>query len=319
MVRKAVKTILSCSLVMLLVVVVPVTSYGEYGAGTTTDLLNRMGLGYGVDYDTLKAEYTASYEKYLDIVNRTVLVESYNSLVALGQEHSDDAKKTLEFSINELYAANEAIRNKIKNQNPFNLSALISLDAQHKNNVVKINKLYNLLDSYDSLSLMEMPQGLGESAQELSEARERVDAASGTVLGEVDAIKHPLDNEMYITSHFGRRVNPITLKGEQMHNGTDFRAKTGTKVLAQFNGTVLSTGYDYSIGNYVRLSHGDGIVTIYGHLSKVLVSEGDTVTQYGVIALSGNSGANTTGPHLHLGLYINGVPYNIEGLYKGVT
>lgn len=96
------------------------------------------------------------------------------------------------------------------------------------------------------------------------------------------------------------------------HRGLDINASLGTPVYAIGNGTVIQAGWHYSYGNYIEIQHKDGIVSLYGHNSQLLVSVGDTVKQGDEIALIGSTG-NSTGNHLHLEIQVNGVlndPYN---------
>ena len=104
-----------------------------------------------------------------------------------------------------------------------------------------------------------------------------------------------------ITSPFGERE-------EGYHWGLDIAVSNGTEVLAAAAGTVaeagwLSDGYGWG----VRLAHGKGLTTVYGHCSEVLVSAGDRVERGEIIALSGSSG-NSTGPHLHFEVRTEGEP-----------
>ena len=108
----------------------------------------------------------------------------------------------------------------------------------------------------------------------------------------------------YITSPFGMRYHPI-LKVNKMHTGIDIRAASGTKIFAANSGTVIKAGWNNSYGNVVMIDHGGGIVTLYAHNSKLLVSTGDVVSKGQNIALSGSTG-NSTGPHLHFEVRVNG-------------
>jgi len=85
------------------------------------------------------------------------------------------------------------------------------------------------------------------------------------------------------------------------HWGLDFRVPTGTPVEAMNDGTVLLARPLYYEGNFVVLDHGQGLLTIYMHLSEFKVKEGDQVKRGQVIALSGGTG-RATGPHLHVGV-----------------
>ena len=106
-----------------------------------------------------------------------------------------------------------------------------------------------------------------------------------------------------ITSRYGQRSSGN-------HKGLDIAADTGTPIVAAAAGTVTFSGYDnYGLGYCVKISHGNGIVTIYGHCSKLYVTSGQTVARGEVIAAVGSTG-NSTGPHLHLEIRQNGVPQN---------
>jgi len=110
------------------------------------------------------------------------------------------------------------------------------------------------------------------------------------------------------TSPFGYRVNPISGVNE-LHSGLDMAAPTGSQVLAAAAGqvTVATDLGNRSYGRYVKISHPDGIDTIYGHMSQILVHEGQTVTAGQVIGLVGATG-NATGPHLHFEVRVNAQP-----------
>ena len=88
------------------------------------------------------------------------------------------------------------------------------------------------------------------------------------------------------------------------HNGLDFAMPTGTSVLAAADGKVVATGNNgrYAYGRWIAIDHGNGIVTMYGHLSSVVKSKGSTVKRGDTIAKSGNTG-NSTGPHLHFTVF----------------
>lgn len=100
-----------------------------------------------------------------------------------------------------------------------------------------------------------------------------------------------------ITSRFGNRPDPF-FGGLAMHAGIDFRAPTGTEIRSTGGGKVVTAGFSGGYGNMVEVDHGLGLSTRYGHMSRILVSEGDTVEPGQLIGLSGSTG-RSTGPHLH--------------------
>ncbi|MGN1188491.1 MAG: M23 family metallopeptidase, partial [Lachnospiraceae bacterium] len=108
---------------------------------------------------------------------------------------------------------------------------------------------------------------------------------------------NPLSS-MYVTSSFGYRTHPTSGQANSFHTGVDLYVPTGTAVKASCGGTVTLAGWNGGYGLCVDISHGNGLVTRYGHLSSIEVSVGQTVTQGQRIALSGATG-NVTGPHLH--------------------
>ncbi len=107
-----------------------------------------------------------------------------------------------------------------------------------------------------------------------------------------------------VTSEFGNRLHPI-LKVYKLHTGIDIGAAAGTNVLAANSGTVIKAGWNNSYGNVIMIDHGGGIVTLYAHNSKLLVTTGDVIARGQVIALVGSTG-NSTGPHIHFEVRVNG-------------
>ncbi|MCM1266929.1 MAG: M23 family metallopeptidase [Bacteroidales bacterium] len=111
-----------------------------------------------------------------------------------------------------------------------------------------------------------------------------------------------------LSSGFGRRKAP-TRGASTYHKGVDWATPVGTAVMASCTGTVAKAGWGSGYGYVVYINHSDGRQTRYGHLSKVLVKQGQTVTQGQKIALSGNTGVST-GPHVHFEILINGTQVN---------
>lgn len=122
------------------------------------------------------------------------------------------------------------------------------------------------------------------------------------------AMMWPSQSSTRVTSPFGNRLHPI-LKVYKLHTGIDIGAPSGTNILAANDGTVISAGYNNSYGYMVMIDHGGGIVTLYAHASKLLVSKGTAVSRGQVIALVGSTGMST-GPHLHFEVRINGTYKN---------
>lgn len=116
-----------------------------------------------------------------------------------------------------------------------------------------------------------------------------------------------------ITSEFGTRADPFT--GEQkFHAGIDIGAAEGTPVGAAGAGEVSMAGWYGGYGNAAMIDHGNGLQSLYGHLSAIMVSVGDLVTQLQTIGLVGSTG-NSTGPHLHFELRQDGSPIDPSALF----
>lgn len=116
----------------------------------------------------------------------------------------------------------------------------------------------------------------------------------------------PLPGYNTITSYFGYRIHPI-YGDYRLHDGTDISGSgvNGAPIVAAYDGTVILSQYYYGYGNCVIIDHGSGVQTLYAHCSSLLVSVGQSVSKGETIALVGSTG-NSTGPHLHFSLSING-------------
>lgn len=108
-----------------------------------------------------------------------------------------------------------------------------------------------------------------------------------------------------ITSKFGQRENPFGTDDVETHKGMDIKGPMGGVVKATAKGTVQFAGQKNGFGNCIVLKHGNGFTTLYGHLSKILVSAGQQIEIGQQIGLIGSTG-RSTGPHLHYEIHHNG-------------
>ncbi len=115
----------------------------------------------------------------------------------------------------------------------------------------------------------------------------------------------PAPSLIYVSSNYGYRTHPITGQPYKFHSGVDLAAPQGSNTVAAEAGVVRMAGWNGGYGNCVIIDHGSGVATLYGHNSKLLVSAGQTVSKGQVIAKVGSTG-NSTGPHLHFEVLING-------------
>jgi len=119
----------------------------------------------------------------------------------------------------------------------------------------------------------------------------------------------PVPTSAFISSYFGE-MEDRSVK----HNGVDIRASIprveGEKIVAASDGTVTAAGYAGTAGNWIWINHGGGLYTVYMHLLKIYVSNGEHVTKGQVIGLMGGNPSPTsgdsTGAHLHFGVRLNG-------------
>ena len=151
-------------------------------------------------------------------------------------------------------------------------------------------------------------------AQKEAEYTELLQASPEQLHPSESGFLFPLDPSGFamLTSPYGMREHPIT-GNYTMHNGVDLAAYQGTSVYASKSGIVTTAAYNYALGNYVVINHGDGYSTMYGHMTHFIVSEGDDVTQGQTIGYVGSTGVYSTGPHLHFTVYFNGGTVNPMG------
>lgn len=116
-----------------------------------------------------------------------------------------------------------------------------------------------------------------------------------------------LNKNLSALSGFGIRLHPVH-KVDRMHSGIDFTAPIGTPIQATGNGRVIKAEYDrVGYGNHVIIDHGFGYTTLYGHMSQILVKEGQEITKGQTIGKIGNTGTST-GPHLHYEVRVKDEP-----------
>ena len=221
----------------------------------------------------LKEEATVTY-KYYEIAVQETVVEKVNTSEEaeelVNEIKEENDSEEIDLSIVEKYTQNEE---------EVNTSDL---------EVAKVN-------------VQETVQTAIEEIEQQKEEEERWNA-----LPSINGIKlavTPIEGR--ITSRYGAssRIRKST------HTGLDIAAVTGTDIKVIADGTVISAGYSGSYGYLVKVDHGNGVETWYAHTSKMYVKKGDTVKAGDVIAAVGSTG-NSTGPHLHLEIRVNGETVN---------
>ena len=230
--------------------------------------------------EELKEEVTVTY-KYYEIAIQENVVEKVNT--------SEEAEEL----VNEIKEEN--------NSEEINLS-IVEKYTQNEEEV-------NTSDlEVAKINLQETVQTAIEEIEQQKEEEER-----WNTLPSINGIKLAVTPiEGTITSRYGVSSNIR----KSTHTGLDISAVTGTDIKVVADGTVISAGYSGSYGYLVKVDHGNGVETWYAHTSKMYVKKGDTVKAGDVIAAVGSTG-NSTGPHLHLEIRVNGETVNPQDyLYK---
>ena len=137
-----------------------------------------------------------------------------------------------------------------------------------------------------------------------------IDSMPDSVSVDLSSFVMPIKGQ--ITSHFGARKT-------RYHFGTDIKLRVGDSIRAAFEGQVRICDYDpRGYGNYVVIRHPNGLETVYGHLSQIIVEQNERVEAGEVIALGGNTG-RSTGPHLHWEMRFLGNAFNTEKVINYLT
>jgi murein DD-endopeptidase MepM/ murein hydrolase activator NlpD len=112
----------------------------------------------------------------------------------------------------------------------------------------------------------------------------------------------------WFSSNFGYRIDPFD-GHRAFHEGIDFPADSGTPIIAAASGKVVAAEWHAQYGRIVEIDHGNGLLTRYAHMSRILVKVGDLVVRGQQVGAVGTTG-RSTGPHLHFEVRLNGVPQN---------
>ena len=170
----------------------------------------------------------------------------------------------------------------------------------------KIKKLHQRLDNMDNQSKIQ--KGSYEKLIKMAKNKSKM-------LASIPAIQ-PVSNKNLrrIASGFGYRIDPI-YRTRKMHKGLDFSAPTGTKIYATGDGVIKKVKRArWGYGTHVVIDHGYGYTTLYGHMSRASVRQGQRVKRGQQIGLVGSTG-KSTGPHLHYEVAKNGVQVNPIGYF----
>ena len=264
-----------------------------FEANSFSDLLTRLDLvGEVMEYDEdLEAEYIAARENV----------------------------ETLEAQAETMFAENEARRQEQeirRAQLEADTAAACELISAMENNIDEYNKTIEeeeaTMAQVTSLVVQkEKELKEAKAAEEAERLRKLAEAQAAAAAAGVGTSSAPAANlgggsgtwmmwpsyTTYLTSRYGMRVNPVS-GIYKLHAGCDIGAKYGSSIYSAAAGTVILAGWNGGYGNCVMVNHGNGYTTLYGHMSSIAVSNGQSVTQGQVLGYVGSTG-NSTGPHLH--------------------
>ena len=274
--------------------------------------LNGEDLGYVGDKEEFKNEVneniltpSESNVAFVELDN----VEYTFSLVSRDEVNEDEVMLTLEQSAQNVYRVYEVAdlnneETKVYVNTMEEAEEIVSTLKEQYSEIepdLVINQIY--LDNVDEVNeetIKLAKQELTDSLREELEEKQEID--SRTVNGIYLAVV-PVTGR--ITSRFGA-VESIR---DHTHKGIDIAATRGTPILATASGKVSFAGWSSGYGYLVKIDHGSGVETYYGHCSKLYVSAGDTVEAGDKIAAVGSTG-NSTGNHLHFEIRLNGKQVN---------
>lgn len=250
-----------------------------FGAASLTDLLNRS------EYIEKIADYDQN------------MFERYQKIEREVKEKQQQRQEKLQ-ELEDLRAQTQKEKETVKELRQSKKRKLEQFDKQ-------IEKSQDQIDEYTRQAV----EAENEVEKLLQKKQDEIDremaAGSGNSGGETKGLSWPLQGGAgRISSGFGPRNSP-TAGASSNHRGIDLAIASGTPILAAGSGKVVTATYSSSAGNYVMISHGDRLYTVYMHCSRLAVKVGDQVSKGQVIAYVGSTGIST-GAHLHFGVSKNG-------------
>ena len=276
-------------------------------------------------YEEMKIRIKFMYEKgndfYLemmlgadsfgDMLNKAQYVESISAY---------DRQKLEEFQLNRELI--EVCKAELEEEEALLKEAKAAVEKEQANLEVLIDSKEKEITAYES-DIKTQEQAIKEYEEYIREQDETI-AALEKALKEMEGssnlkydggmFKWPAPSYTRITSPFGWRIHPV-YGDNRFHNGVDMAAPGGSPILAAYSGTVAAAGYSSTMGNYIYINHGSGLVTIYMHASALYVKAGQSVAKGDKIAAVGTTGTST-GNHLHFGVRLNGSYVDPMGYFK---
>ncbi len=240
---------------------------------------------------------------YLDIIFSATNLTDFTDRTVIAKELAEYDKKVMDSmkAIKEDIAAKKADIETLVASQEANKATLVAAKEDLEARKEKSLKALKELEKNEA----EYAAYLAEKAQAEAKFRQQYASTGKGTIGSGTFIWPT--NTTYITSNFSpNRVNPVT-GVLRPHTGTDVGAQSGAPIWAAASGTVTFAGVNGGYGNCVIINHGNGVSTLYAHMSAIETSTGATVYQGALIGRVGSTG-NSTGPHLHFEILTNGTP-----------
>ena len=277
------------------------TSYLEVllNASNFSDLLSRLEIVSAIMDDNKKivAEYTAAKED----------IQQKRDDLQATQDEQVQYQENLKYKAEELKSSEEQQKALQK-----------SLQAYQKEQKAEYERITSEMDTVSDQIAEQSRKEAAAAAAAAAAAKKKGGSSSSSSSSSAGNLSSatltsgtftwPLPGYTNNSSAYGWRVHPI-YGTRKFHKGEDIPAPTGTPIVAAASGTVTTAGWVSGYGNYTVINHGGGVMTAYGHQSAIHVSVGQRVTAGQTIGLVGSTG-NSTGPHLHFEVYVNGSTQN---------
>lgn len=251
-------------------------------------------------------EILFSAESFSDFLDRIEIAQEIAEYDRNIFDHMEEVKNTIENSKNEIEAIKEE-QEKYKIETATQKSALSSKLAEQNRYINELQQDIKANEKIMEEKQAAMDALISQISASLSKSTSGGGSSNVKYVG--GDFAWPTPSCYTITSHFSpARVNPVSGKLKK-HTGTDIGASFGASIVAANSGTVTLAGWNSGYGNCVIIDHGGGRATLYGHMSSIGVKKGQSVTKGQQIGKVGSTG-NSTGPHLHFEVLINGSPVN---------
>ncbi len=268
-------------------------------------------------YEEMKARIRMMYERggsmYLEMVlGADSFADMLNKVQYVEAISYYDRQKLEEYQLNRQLI--EVCKAELEEEEAVLQEAKQVVEEEQANLEILINKKEQEIVNYQT-DIKTKEEAIRQYEEEIEAENAIIAALEAQVAAEMQQLnggpvydggifKWPAPSYTRITDEYGWRIHP-TLGVRKFHNGIDMGAPGGSPILAAYDGVVVASAYNGTMGNYVMINHGGGLYTIYMHASALYVKEGQTVAKGDRIAAVGTTG-RSTGNHLHFGVRLNG-------------